>query len=54
MKTAHAGLGITSADWDRAVALLTATLDKFKVGEREKNDVLAALTPLKKDIVEGM
>jgi hemoglobin len=31
---------------------LVATLDKFKVGEREKNDLLGALGPMKKDIVE--
>src|SRR5262249_36423568 len=35
MKTAHAGIGITGADWDAAVKDLTATLDKFKVPEKE-------------------
>lgn len=52
MKTSHAGLGITTADWDHSVELLVGTLDKFKVPEREKGELLAALTPLKKDIVE--
>ncbi len=52
MRTAHAGLGITNADWDHAVQLLVGTLDKFRVPEKEKGELLAALTPLKKDIVE--
>lgn len=52
IKTAHAGIGITSDDWDTSVKLLVATLDKFKVPEKEKTEVLNAITPLKKDIVE--
>lgn len=52
MKTAHTGLGITGADWDVAVKHLVATLDKFKVPEKEKGEVLAAVSGLKKDIVE--
>jgi hemoglobin len=52
MKTAHAGLGITQSDWDTMVKHLVASLDKFNVPEREKNEVLTALTPLKADIVE--
>ncbi len=53
MKTAHAGLGITEEDWNRSVQHLVATLDKFKVPEREKREVLGALTQLKSDIVES-
>lgn len=52
MKTSHAGLGITNADWDAAAKHLTASLDKFKVSEKEKSEVLAFVTSLKKDIVE--
>lgn len=52
MKTAHKGMGITEADWQLAVGHLTATLDKFKVPEQEKGEVLAAVGSLKKDIVE--
>lgn len=52
MKTAHTGLGITEADWKEGVDSLTATLDKFKVPEKEKGEVLAAVGSLKKDIVE--
>ena len=52
MKEAHAGLGITEADWTASVNLLVASLDKFKVGQKEKDEVLGALTALKGDIVE--
>ena len=52
MKTAHAGLKITESDWDVMVNHLVATLDKFKVPQKEKDDVLAAVGPLKADIVE--
>lgn len=53
MKTAHAGMGITEADWGVAVGHLVATLDKFKVPEKEKNEVLGAVSSFKKDIVES-
>ena len=52
MKTSHAGLGITEADWNTGVKHLVATLDKFKVPAKEKDDLLAAASGLKKDIVE--
>jgi hemoglobin len=52
MKSAHAGMGVTGAEFDALVGDLVATLSKFKVGEREKNELLGALGPMKKDIVE--
>lgn len=52
MKTAHTGLGIDEADWQEGIDALNATLEKFKVPEKEKNEVLAAVGNLKKDIVE--
>ena len=52
MKTAHRGLGITEEDWDISVKILLRTFDKFKVKERERKDVVAALSGLKADIVE--
>ena len=52
MKTAHAGLGITNAEWDAAAKHLAASLDKFKVPEKERGEILAFVTSLKKDIVE--
>jgi hemoglobin len=51
-KTAHAGMGITEREWQATVAHLTATLDRFKVPAREKQDLLNALTTLKGDVVE--
>ncbi len=51
-KTTHAGLGITESDWQVGVKLLTATLDKFNVPQKEKEDMFAAVSGLKKDIVE--
>jgi len=52
MKMAHAGLEITSREFDITVEHLVASLDKFRVGEREKKEILALLGPMKKDIVE--
>jgi hemoglobin len=52
MKTSHAGLGITGAEWDAGVKHLAATLDKFKVPQKEEDDLLAAASGLRKDIVE--
>jgi hemoglobin len=52
MKMAHAGMGINGPEFDALVGDLVATLSKFKVGEREKNELLGALGPMKKDIVE--
>lgn len=52
MKTVHKGLGITESDWDVAVKHLVATLDKFNVPKKEKDEVIGALSPLKSDIVE--
>ncbi|MDE2571896.1 MAG: group 1 truncated hemoglobin [bacterium] len=53
MKTVHAGLHITEDDWSAASADLTATLERFKVGSREREEVFALLAKLKPDIVEG-
>src|SRR6059036_1378051 len=52
MKTAHAGMGINGSEFDALVRDLVATLNKFKVPEREKNKLLAALGPMRTDIVE--
>lgn len=52
MKTTHGGLGITEAQWDAAAKHLVASFDKFKVPEKEKSELLAFVTSLKKDIVE--
>ena len=52
MKTTHHGMGITNAQFDALVGDLVATLDKFKVPEKEKSELLSVLGPMRKDIVE--
>jgi hemoglobin len=52
MKSAHAGMGVTTGDFNALVEDLSAALDKFKVGEREKGELLGALGSMKSDIVE--
>jgi len=49
MKTTHAGLGITEKDWDTTVRHLVATLDRFSVPAKEKDEVLTAVSGLKRD-----
>lgn len=51
MKTTHTGLGITEADWSVLMKYLAATLDKFKVQEKEKSELLGLIGGLKGDIV---
>jgi len=40
MKAAHAGLGITESDWQTNVKHFVATLDKFKVPQKENDELL--------------
>lgn len=51
MKTAHRGLNISEAEWTATVEALVKALDKHRVGEREKGELLALLGPMKADIV---
>ncbi len=53
MKASHEGLGITENDWQAAVNHLVATLDKFNVRQKEKDEVLGLASSLKGDIVAG-
>lgn len=52
MKEAHAGMGVSTADFNALVEDLVAALDKFKVAEADKNALLGVLGPMKSDIVE--
>lgn len=52
MKESHAGMKLTLAEWDKGVHHLSATLDKFKVGATERQELLGAVGSLKGDIVE--
>jgi hemoglobin len=53
MGEAHRGLGITGDQFDALVEDLVKALEQFHVGEREKGELLAALGPLKPQIVEA-
>jgi hemoglobin len=52
MREAHRGLGVTGRDFNALVEDLVKTLDKFNVPEREKNELLAVLGPMQKDIAQ--
>jgi hemoglobin len=53
MKAVHQGLKITAAELDLLVQFLRDALDRAKVGEAEKNELLRLLAPMKRDIVSG-
>lgn len=52
MKTTHAGMKITNADFGALVEDLVTALDRLKVPAKEKGELLGLLGPMKKDIVE--
>jgi hemoglobin len=53
MKTSHKNMGVTAGEFTALVEDLVKTLDKFKVPEKEKNELLGALGGLRGDIVES-
>lgn len=54
MKSAHAGMAIQGIHFDALVGDLVRSVDKFKVPEREKNELLGILGPMKGDIVTAV
>ena len=50
MRKAHKGLNITDSEFDLLVAALRDSLNRH-VGEREKNELLRLLAPMKRDVV---
>lgn len=52
MKDSHKHMGVTDGEFGALVEDLVKTLDKFKVPEKEKNELLGALAGMKGDIVE--
>jgi hypothetical protein len=50
--TPHAGMKLTSAEWDTGVKHLIATLNKFELGGKEREELLGAVGSLKGDIVQ--
>ena len=53
MKASHSKMGVSQGEFGALVEDLVATLDKFKVPAKEKDELLAALGPLGPDIVES-
>jgi hemoglobin len=51
MKAAHAGMGVTDAHFNALVEDLVMSLDRFKVPERERKELLGLLGPMKSQIV---
>lgn len=52
MKTTHAGMRITNADFTAMVEDLVTALDTFKVSQTEQDELLGLLGSMKSDIVE--
>ncbi len=52
MKETHRSMGVTEGEFDALVEDLVASLDHFKVPEKEKTELLTALGTMKGDIVE--
>jgi hemoglobin len=52
MKAAHKNMAVTEGEFNALAEDLVKTLDEFKVPEKEKGELLAAIGPMKKDIVE--
>jgi hemoglobin len=51
MKESHKDLGITQVQWDAGVAVLKASMDRFKVPAQEQADLNAVLATTHDDIV---
>jgi len=52
MKNSHKNMAVTEGEFNAVAEDLVKTLDEFKVPEKEKSELLAAISPTKKDIVE--
>jgi hemoglobin len=52
MKTVHAEMEITEEAWNAFTGHIGATLNAFKVGERERNELVVIVGSLKADIVK--
>ncbi len=52
MKTSHKGMEIDQDDYTALKKHLVATLEKFSVPERERDDVMTFISSIENDIVE--
>ena len=53
MRTAHTGMGITRAHFDKTAGYLAATLKELRVPQSLVTEVIAAIAPLAGEIVEN-
>ncbi len=53
MKSSHAGLDITNDEFDYVVDDLVKTLNQYKVPEKEQQELLLLLAPMRADIVQA-
>jgi hemoglobin len=53
MKDSHQHLNITQAQWDAMAADFRATLNKFKVPQKEQQELIAILESTKPDVVQA-
>jgi hemoglobin len=53
MKESHAKLNISQAEWDAMVVDFKATLDKFKVPQKEQQELITIVGTTEKDIVRS-
>ncbi len=51
MKTVHAQMEITNDTWNAFTGHLNETIARFKIGDRERNELVAIVASLKADIV---
>jgi hemoglobin len=52
MRETHDGMGVTAGEFSALVEDLIATLEEFNVQQAEKDELAAALAPMRVDIVE--
>jgi hemoglobin len=53
MKESHQHLNITQAEWDAMVVDFKATLNKFKVPQREQQELITIVGSTRNDIVRS-
>jgi hemoglobin len=53
MKTSHAGLGITTAEWEAGLRHTADALEHFKVPAKEKQEFIALFERYRGEIVEA-
>ena len=52
MKTAHAGMGVSTGEFNALVEDLSKALDKAKANPADRDELLGKLGPMKDQIVE--